>query len=76
MAQGRGRSSLLYRLHPGARMGGAAGRLWGPSIPRLSEGRGIFWAVLSRCWTRGPASPGGCEIPVPPTLLGQSSEGP
>lgn len=31
--------------------------------------------VPSRCWTRGPALPGGREIPVPPALLGQGSEG-
>ena len=74
-AQGGGCGSLLCRAHPGARAGGAAGRLWGPSVPRLSEGGGSVWAVLSRCWTRGLASPGGCEIPAPPALPGQSSEG-
>ena len=47
----------------------------GTSVPCLSEGGGIFRAVLSRCWTRGPASTGGREIPVPPALRGQSSEG-
>lgn len=74
-AQGRRRGSLLYRLRPGTRTGGAAGRPWGTSVPCLSEGGGIFRAVLSRCWTRGPASTGGREIPVPPALRGQSSEG-